>query len=396
MARLVSRRLPGEGSIFKLADGRWAADIPAGRGPFGRRKRVRVSGKTPSIVREKKLAAERELAAGRTPKRGPTIAAWLEESWLPVVRERRLAATATGYAGTVRKYLVPQLKHVRFAELNPVDLETWYGSLRRAGVGAGTVKKIHTTLKVALRYAMRVGAAPRNAAAMIDPPAYQPKPRRRYTIEQTRAFLAAAQGHPGEALFVAALFVQMRSGELLALRWDDIDLDARTVRVQRTMTDDATGRAVVGATTKTAAGQRPIILPVIVISALRAHRERLAAGKRLGALVFPNARGKPLYRNGVLRRWLYPLQERAGLPRITFHQLRHTGASLLRELGGDLIALRDRLGHESIDTTADVYVHLDLSAQARLSDLLDAAFGSTVIDNEAIGSADGPRSGTPT
>lgn len=379
------RRARGEGSIFALPDGRYAAEVSLGFDARGVRRRQRVTAKTRSAVREKLLDIQARIRKGEhvaSPRK--TIANWLLTDWLPMVHARRRGSTAGDYERTVQKYLVPWLRSRRFGELKAAHLESWYLALREEGVGPRAISKVHATLRTALSYAVKMEVAGKNVATQVEPPAYRPGPRRRYSIEQTLVFLRALHGHPAEALFVTALFSQLRSGELFALTWSDVDLDRRTLSVARTMTDDAKGRPVVGETTKTRAGQRTIIVPKIVVRALREHRKRLLAKGLASPYVFPatmgpGGRGKgggPLRRQNVGRYWLHPLQRSAEIPEISFHELRHTGASILKELGGDLLALRDRLGHESESTTADIYVHLDLAEQRKLSNLLDARFST--------------------
>jgi integrase len=281
-----------------------------------------------------------------------------------------------------------------------------------------------------LTYAVKTEKVTRNVAAMIDPPAYQPEKKTVLDQEQARRFIAALDGHPGEALFVLALLTQIREGELLALTWGDVDLPMRTVRISRTLQDDERGRPRIGDRPKTDAGERVVLLPKVAVRALQRHKPRSATDD---ALVFPSAAGKPLSRQNVLQRWLYPVldectcghkphagrdtdatgarlepaeanrrapdapksckacgccQYRARLPKVTFHELRHSGATLL----GDrhLAALQQRLGHSSSATTADIYLTLPVAAQKPLADRLDVLFGGT---NEGTRTKKAPSSG---
>lgn len=369
----MRRRRRGTGSVYQLAGGGF--EVAVDLSVEGKRKRVKRRAKSQAEANDLLHELQGSKRAGTLPGgRSKTVALWLTEDWLPNVRARRRASTYADYRRTTSRYLIPWLGKRRFAALSPSAIEAWLRDLGPT-IGPRALSKIHAVLSAAMHYAQRMELIVRNPVALVEAPAYKPKPRRRYSIEQVVVLLRTARAHDAEALLWTAMFSQLRQGELFSLRWSDVDLAARTLTVARTMTDDERGRPVVGTTTKTPAGLRAVALPKLVVTALREHRKRLMAEGRVGEYVFPDAKGGPLRRGNVARRWLRPLQEAAGVPPITFHELRHTGASLLREGGGELEALRDRMGHESIETTADVYVHPNLAAQRRLATQFDKTFG---------------------
>jgi integrase len=194
---------------------------------------------------------------------------------------------------------------------------------------------------------------------------------------------------------VLALVTGLREGELLGLRWSDVDLDAGTVTVRGSMQPDEHGRRVIDET-KTRSSRRLVVLPRLRVAALVRHRsvqprERLRAGPRweeLG-LVFPNPVGRPALPQNLLQRSLYPLLERAGLPRLRFHDLRHSAATLLLARGVHPKVVSELLGHTQIGITLDLYSHVSATMLRHAADAFDELLGGQA------GSVEDDAAGTP-
>ncbi len=399
-AKTKRGRARGEGSIRRRKDGKYEGRVSLGCDSAGKRRQCSVYGKTRGEVLDKMHELRAQARSGIGPPKVAAASTFLE-GWLESLRGRREPSTVATYERTVRLYLAPWLRKRPLTSLRPDDVETFLRELAKRDVGQRTIAKAYATLRAALTYALKTEKVSRNVAAMIEPPAYEPKKKTVFTVAQARAFLTAIEGHPAEALLGLALLTQIREGELLALRWSDVDLDAHTILVQRTMQDDETGRPRIGSAPKTRAGVRLVLLPSVAVAMLARHRER--TNGTAGDLVFATRSGKPPSRQNVLQRWLYPLADdrchcghdphegtgcrlegtpcgctayEARVPRLTFHELRHSGATLL----GDehLKALQQRLGHSSSSTTADIYLTLPVAAQKPLADRLDALFGRQV------------------
>jgi integrase len=231
------------------------------------------------------------------------------------------------------------------------------------GLAPKSVKHVHTTLHRALGQAVRWGLVPRNVAAAVDPPRVRTPEMRPLSPTQARTLLAAAEGNRLTALYVLAVTTGMRQGELLGLGWEDVDLDAGTVRVRRTLTLARGGPRLTEP--KTRRSRRQIRLTASAVDALDRNRERQEAeGAAKGdgwndqGLVFRTRRGTPIRRDNLHSKSWKPLLRRAGLPDVRFHDLRHTCATLLLTKGVHPKIVSEMLGHSSIAITLDTYSHV--------------------------------------
>ncbi|HLZ70486.1 MAG TPA: site-specific integrase [Dehalococcoidia bacterium] len=367
----------GEGSIFQRKDGRWVGSvILAGD------RRKDVYGKTRQDVAAKRLALLRAKAENvPVPQEKTAVAAflagWLEHTARPRVRR----STYTGYEVVIRRHLTPQLGTLRLARLTPVDLSRCYATLQNGGLAARTVRLCHAVLHRALADAARWGLVARNVAELVDPPRSSHLEPRVLTIEEARQLMDAAKSDRLEALYVLALLSGLRAGELLGLRWADVDLDRGELTVRQQL-QRAKGEWITSEP-KTARGRRTLGLPARAVAALRRRRthqteERLAAGPAWQDtdLIFTTAIGTPIERGNILRRSFWPLLEQAGLPRIRFHDLRHTAATILLADGENVKAVQERLGHAAAAMTLDVYGHVLPGFQRAVAERLDRLFGS--------------------
>jgi integrase len=192
---------------------------------------------------------------------------------------------------------------------------------------------------------------------VLAPPTGQRREFDTFTAGQVRRFLKAVRGDRLEALYVLAITTGMRQGELLGLRWQDVDVERRRLQLVRQL--------------KTRQSRRAVVLSELAVTALVEHRQRQAAEReRQGAgweergLVFPNTVGGPLDPHNLRQRSFFPLLERAGLPRIRFHDLRHSCATLLLSEGVHPKIVSDLLGHSQIGITLDLYSHVTATMQA--------------------------------
>jgi integrase len=296
-----------------------------------------------------------------------TVATFLDDWLTTSVRQRVRPRTAESYASAVRLYIVPALGRLPLAKLHPEQVGRMLAALSdRGDLSPTTVRYAYSVLRTALGYALRQGKVLRNVATLVDPPPRSQTNVQPLTREHARALLAGVRGDRHEALYAIALGTGLRQGELLALRWSDVDLGRGELTVRHTL-----GRfSRQPEPTKTPRSRRTLRLPQHVITALAAHRERQTLVP-LSGLVFATDRGTPLRQQNVtlsLQRTL----RRLGLPRRRFHDLRHTFATLALEAGEGLDAVSRALGHTSVATTADIYGHWTPAMQERLAQRMDA------------------------
>jgi integrase len=248
-----------------------------------------------------------------------------------------------------------------------------------SGCSPASVHKMHETLHKALKQAVRWGYMAKNPADDVDPPKVHTEEITPLTREEARRLLDTVQGDRLEALYVVALHTGLRQGELLALRWEDLDLEARKLQVRRTVTKDG-GKLEIGPT-KTAKGRRTVKLSRHATEALRGHLDRqleeidgLGDLFRENGLVFCSTKGTLINPTNLRKRSFAPLLERAGLPHMTFHQLRHTAATILLLKNVNPKIVSEMLGHASIAITLDTYSHVLPNMQDSAVAAMEEAF----------------------
>jgi integrase len=264
------------------------------------------------------------------------------------------------------RHVKPSLGGRKLKKLTPLDLQSLYRDRLDAGLSPSTVHKIHAIVHKALSQAVRWNMVPRNAAEAVKAPKPVSKEMRPLSPEEARGLLDAACADRLEALYVLAITTGMRQGELLALKWSDLDLECpqkATVRVGRTLTRIG-GRVALGEP-KTKKSRRSIRLTPRAVQALKAHLERqLREIEILGdrykdqGLLFTTSTGGPINPSNLRKRSLAPLLKKARLPHIRFHDLRHTCATLLLTQGTHPKFVQELLGHATIAITLDTYSHV--------------------------------------
>lgn len=366
---MAKKRNAGEGAIFERGkrsgrgDGRWCAILDLGW-EGGKRRRKYLYGATAGEVQDALLKARVDHAAGLPVSTDRQTVAqllrdWLENSVRPSVR----AATYRSYEQTLRNHLIPELGRLPLRKLGPQHVRAMINRKLAAGLSPRSVAYLRVVMRAALNQARKWNLVVRNVAELVEPPKCERFRIEPLSPEQARALLEAAKGTKLEALYVVALACGLRMGEVLGLRWQDVDLEHGRVAVSQALQRQK-GRGLVLTETKTDRSRRRIALPVPLVAALRAHRvrqleERLAAGSRWQerGFVFTSSVGTPIEPRNLFRSFKATLK-RAGLPDIRFHDLRHSAASLMLAQGVPLRVVMEVLGHSSISLTANTYSHV--------------------------------------
>jgi integrase len=337
---MARRRGKGEGSLSQRADGRWQVQIDIGRGIDGRRRRkyayANTQGEAVDLLRKHGgRAAEGHLLTTST----PTVCTYLEE-WFATHCDDWRPSTRRSYRGAIDRFLVPAFGALRVEALTPQLVQRWLTQHKTEHGARRRITLAHATLRSALSAAKRLQLVSINSAELVKVPVPQRRASVTLDLAQAKTFLQAADKHRLGALFSVALACGLRLGEATGLLWSDVELETGDLRIMRQL--QAVKKQLVLQELKTEKSRRTLALPQVCLDALRAHhRQQLAERLKAGGgwidtgLVFTTyARrgagrkvGTGLHPRNVVR-VLHALLKAAALPRVRFHDLRHSAASL--------------------------------------------------------------------
>ncbi len=370
------------GTIRKHGD-KWRAWVDRPRGPDG--NRARASKVFPTQTAAKAWVRAEETARDRGEAVAPdrrTLAS-LAADWIAAREHELRPKTVASYRGSLDLHVLPHLGDRRVQDLTEQDVARWVAKLRATGVGARSVQMAKLRLDQVLDLAVDWTIVPRNVARRVKVTAPPARTADVWSLDDLRRFLAAADDDPAFPLWHVAAATGLRRGELLGLRWADLDLDAAVLRVAQQVIPVPGGLAI--GPPKSRAALRSVALPSWLPPLLRAHKDRQAFAKAKTGdlwrdldLVFPSRVGTPQNPNN-----LYPdlnrLMARAGVPRITWHQIRHTHVTQAIAAGVPIGVVSKRVGHARTSITLDIYAHVlggqDRAAADAIGDLLAPATG---------------------
>ena len=367
-----------EGTIMKRADGRWHGRLIVTDG-----KRKHIYGKTRQEVARRMVEIQHEIDSGLPILDERQTVGQFLEIWIEVAKSQIRGSSWRRYGDYVRVHLVPGLGRIPLAKLTAQHIQLFYARKLNGGLSPTTVHHLHGLLHRALKDAVRMGLIQRNVTEMLRSPRRTTKEMMPLTQEQAAHFLDVVQGNRFEALYVLALTTGMREGELLGLRWQDVDLENATCSVRMNVQEPE--RGFVLAETKTAYSRRSITLSRLGVAALRRHKmrqeeERAALGAAWRTsldLIFPNTLGGLMIPDNLVKRSFKPLIVKAGFyPEMRFHDLRHTAATLLLSRGVNVKVVSEMLGHADISITLRIYAHVIPNMQQVAADVVDSMFAA--------------------
>ncbi|MCF3144937.1 tyrosine-type recombinase/integrase [Streptomyces platensis] len=361
MSQPRKRNPNGAGTITKRKDGRYQAAVYVLQ-PDGTRARKFAYGKTwaECDAKRRQLLAKADSGVP-VPTRSAKLAEWLPY-WLEnIVQPRRKRTTYAKYETHVRLYLVPKLGTKRLESLSVGDVRRFLQQLERKK-SAATAKESHRVLRTALMAACREELITRNVATLVEPPSPESRDLSPWSLDETLAFLSASRRDPLYAAFVLAIALGFRRGEIVGLRWTDVDLDKREIRVRKqrqrvggeAYDDDPKGRR----------RRQTLPLPVMCIAPLRWQRMRQASMReRAGedwaetGYVFTTRTGRPIEPRNLYRSFTR-VAKNADLRVIRLHDARHGCATLLTAAGVAPRVVMEILGHSQIAITMNTYTHV--------------------------------------
>jgi len=377
--RRSKRRANGEGSVYQRAsDGRWVAQVTYWEGGQTRRAYDYAKTQREALKALQRLRQQLEQGLPPAPER-LTVAQYCEQ-WYEANAARLRPTTARRYQQLIAHQITPHLGRTRLSQLTPIAVEAWLRRLAQQQLAPRTLQQCRAVLRRILQDAVRDGLCARNAAALARPVPVPPPATSAWTPDEAQRFLRATSDHWLWPLFALTLSLGLRQGEALGLAWEDVDLDAGLV-VVRWQLQQVNGQWQ-RLPPKSQQSRRALPLPPLAVQALQRQRAqqqqwREAAGSEWRGnpwrLAFTTHLGTPLSARNVTRAF-HQLCQQAGVPRIRFHDLRHSTATLLLQAGVDLKTVSAILGHSQLSVTSDYYVHITSAltqpALARLSQVL--------------------------
>lgn len=364
----------------------WCFVVDTGRDPMtGKRRRKWVSGFRTKKEAEKACAEfiasmDSFVSSQKQIEKDQTFAAFAE--FVMSSQERNLKETTyQNQMFLLRKHIIPAIGHLRLREITPIVLERFYSEMLKKNLSSAYVRSMSAIIGKIFANAHKWELIDRNPATVVSRPRVGRKEMRVWTLDQSEQFLRSTVDRRWYIVYAIALRTGMRRGEILALKWSDIDFESSVIHVQRTLS--FTKSRYVFSEPKTAGSNRMIPIPETLINELRRHRKRQQEARlKLGAafqdhdLVVTTWKGTPVYPSDIDRDFVQVIKE-TGLPRIRFHDLRHTHATILLRLGEHPKVVAERLGHSSVTVTLDTYSHVLPDMQRGLVDRLEEAIRAT-------------------
>ncbi len=381
------RSANGEGSIVKLKNDLWQARCTVVDPATGERKRLAYYGRSKIEARDKMIAAQHQVNTGVfvAPNKKDTFGVWLT-TWLKQYKKTKLRASTFALYETIsRTHIQPAIGDIPLQKLETKDVQRIINSLYEEGKSHTLIKHVHLIVSGALKQAVKEQKVFRNVADAVEMPKTEKKEIRPLSKDEVKKFMEVAQKSKYYPAFLLEMGTGLRRGELLALRWSDLDLKKGTLTIKQTVSRVALPAGdnktqLMFQPPKTIKSQRTIKLKDNILKVLKEYQ--LASGARAAgnkdALVFPAKDGGPLDPRAFTKRY-ETLLKKAGIPITSFHALRHTVAVLLLQAGEKVKNIQDLLGHEKYSTTMDIYAdYIPEEEKEKTAERIDALLAELI------------------
>lgn len=365
MPRQRKKTVYGGGSVYSRKDGRYVASIKNPNSGKRIERYAKSEKEAEKLLEDIKFEIRQgTLATGPKQTLAQYLEYWLENVHRPLVR----ISTYYKNRGIIYNHLIPAIGNITLQKLTPYHIQNLCHSKEQAGLKPGTVRNIRQVLHIALDKAVSWGLVGRNVCDVVSSPKVGIRSETVLDMEQAKQLLEIARGHRLEALLTLTVATGLRRGEILSLKWSDVNLEEGSIQIRRTMS--RVGKfGIVTSEPKTAKGRRKILLPQFVVEALKMHRQDQGERKKQAGnkwaendFVFPNIYGgflEPTYLDQMFKKLL----AKSGLPEVRFHDLRHSAATILLSMGIHPKVVQELLGHSQISITLDTYSHVLPSMQ---------------------------------
>lgn len=374
---MAKKRANGEGNIRKRKDGRWEGRYTAGINPeTGKQIFKNVLGRTQAEVKEKLKKALTDSQKLDLTKQGRyTVGTWMDEWFENVAKVKVRPSSHQTYRGYIDNHIKPNIGNIPLEKLTTMELQKFYRKLLTSGrverieaekqpkgLSAKTVRNINQVISSAMDLAVAQKIILANPTDACELPKVEHKEMQTIPAEQLQAFLAEAKATEVYEMYYIELATGLRRGELLGLKWEDIDWKNGVIRVRRQIAR-VDGR-IVEAPLKTKNSYRTVTISLQAVEVLKQQKE-----KTNDQYVFPSPNGGPISPDSV-NNMLKRVLERAGIPKVRFHDLRHTFATLALQNGIDIKTVSSMLGHFSAGFTLDTYAHVTTAAQKEAAETM--------------------------
>ncbi len=367
---MAKRRSNGEGNIRKRKDGRWEGRYTAGINPEnGKQIFKNVLGKTQAEVKEKLKKALADSQRLDLAKQGKyTVGTWMDAWFENVAKIKVRPSSHQTYRGYIDNHIKPNIGNIPLEKLTTMELQKLYRKLLTSGrverieaekqpkgLSAKTVRNINQVISSAMDLAVAQKIILENPTNACSLPRVEHKEMQTISAEQLQSFLEEAKRSGVYEMYYIELSTGLRRGELLGLKWEDIDMQQGVIRVRRQVS--RIDGKIVEAPLKTKNSYRAVTISPQAVEVLKAQK-----AKTNDEYAFPSPNGGPISPDSV-NNMLHRVLDRAGIPRVRFHDMRHTFATLALQNGVDIKTVSGMLGHFSAGFTLDTYAHVTTAAQ---------------------------------